>query len=116
MYKVDGSKVFNENACIFEAIGNIRSFLEIGQDIIFCYVFENIDPNEYMKIPYVEAMDRILRVNSSGDIVWRISGANNAEFNWVYIDKNGRYRAATSGYEIYYFDPDTGKTQGWDYE
>jgi hypothetical protein len=116
MYRVELNKIFNGSVCIFEAIGNIRSFLEIDKDIIFCYVFENIDPNEYMKIPYAEARARILRIDPSGKIMWRISGPSDKEFNWVYIDKNGKYRAATSGYEIYYFDPETGKTQGWDYE
>lgn len=83
MYKVDVNKVFNGNACIYTAIGKIESHLEVGDDIIICYSLYGLEPNEYMKIPYIEAMDTVLRINAKGLQVWRISGANNAEFTYI---------------------------------
>ncbi len=117
MYNVDVNKIYNRNACIYTAIGKIDSHLEVGDDIIICYsLYGMLEPNEYLRVPYIEARATVLRVRSDGQIVWRIEAPDKGEFTYIYIDKEGKYRAATSGYEIYYFDPETGKTQGWDYE
>lgn len=114
MFKIDGNSIISNNSVIYEAPGEIIYGHEHDEGFIFIYdgdgKIEELGWAKGMKLQE----DNILKVDTHGNVIWRIRGGKASGFRALYLE-DGNYWASGYNEREFRFDPETGELLGWTY-
>lgn len=109
MFEVTEKELLYNGTVIYTASGRIYDFYELDGDVLL--LFENL--NALHKGNEEEARHNVLRIKSSGKIIWKIQNFKEFPVSWdsLFQEENGDWYVANSREDFYQLDVQTGNVQ-----